>query len=89
MIEINGLSGLEDPYLVLLEREMYELLGSNMTRIIPDTDPNWRSPAEFERWKNEVLRIGLSQGTQHLLLVDGQGLRGFVSFTVPEGGAEV
>lgn len=64
-----------------LVRCMYELLGSNMTAMIPGSPADWRSENAFQRWRNDVFLGPVQQNTRHLLLSDGLGLRGFLSYT--------
>ena len=85
-LEIDNRSPQNDPIMV---RQMYDLLGSNMTSMFGQTDPGWRSDEEFQKWKTDVFTVGLEKGTRHILLSDEQGLRGFISFTAPEGELEV
>lgn len=70
-------------------RQMYELLGSNMTQVIPTSGSDWRSDAAFAKWRKDVFERNLSEGTRHLLLFDQRGLRGFVSYTAPPGAKEI
>lgn len=89
MIEIDAQSPERDPEFSVWARAMYDLLGSNMTSILGHDGPDWRTDDEFRKWKEGVLLDGLGKGTFHLLLVDGQGLRGFLSFSVPLAGTEI
>lgn len=72
-----------------LVRQMYELLGSNMIQIVGGEWPNWRSNAEFSRWKNEVFLGEVHDYTSHFLVIDAIGLRGFLSYTAPPHAEEV
>ena len=38
-----------------LVRQMYDLLGANMTQIIDDANRDWQADAEFRKWKAGVL----------------------------------
>ena len=89
MIELDAQSEGGDPEFAVWAREMYYLLGANMTSILGQDGPDWRTEDEFRKWSNGVLLAGLLKDTFHLLLVDGQGLRGFLSFSAPSGSAEI
>lgn len=62
-------------------RCMYELMGSNMTKVIQTAPADWRRDDQFEKWRNQVFLGAVQQRTVHLLLSDGVGLRGFLSYT--------
>lgn len=72
-----------------LVRQMYKLLGENMTRIVGKATPGWKSDAEFSRWKRDVFLGDGHRNKSHLLLLDEEGLRGFLSYTAPDVGAEI
>lgn len=89
MIEIDAQSQERDPEFAVWARAMYDLLGSNMTSILGHDGPDWRTDDEFQKWRKEILLDGLGKRTFHVLLVDGQGLRGFLSFSAPPTGSEI
>ena len=89
MIEIDANSPVTDPEFSAWAREMYDLLGSNMTSILGHDGPDWRTDDEFRKWEKGVLLDGLGKGTIYLLLLDGQGLRGFLSFSAPPTVTEI
>ena len=89
MIEVDAGSPKSDPEFAMWAREMYFLLGANMTSILGHDGPDWRTEDEFRKWRDGVLLAGLAKDTCHLLLVDRQGLRGFLSFSVPIDSAEI
>ena len=73
----------------VLIRRMSDLLGSNMTRVIGETGVDWQSDAGYEKWKRDVFLGDVQKDTTHLLALDSEGLRGFVSYTVPPEGEGV
>lgn len=89
MIEIDGDSPQRDHDFAVWARAMYDLLGSNMTSILGHNGPDWQTDDEFKKWEKGVLLDGLGKGTFHLLLVDGQGLRGFLSFSAPSTATDI
>ena len=89
MIELDAQSPGSDPEFAVWAREMYYLLGDNMTSILGHDGPDWRTEDELRKWRDRVLLTGLVKDAFHLLLVDGQGLRGFLSFSAPSGSAEI
>lgn len=70
-------------------RSMYELMGSNMTEVIPGSAPDWREESHFQKWRSEVFLGDGQRDTCHLLLSDGTGLRGFLSYTPSADGDEI
>jgi len=64
-----------------LVRQMYDLLGTNMTQIVAGANADWQSDAAFSKWKNEVFLGEVHRHTSHLLVLDEKGLRGFLSYT--------
>ena len=72
-----------------LVRQMYDLLGANMTQIIGGTSLDWQSDTEFGKWKNGVFLGEVQKHTSHLLVIDEKGLRGFLSYTIAPDTAEV
>jgi len=64
-------------------RQMSDLLGSNMTRLTGCTHIDWQSDANFQKWKHKVFLGDVQKHTRHILLVDDDGLKGFISYTVP------
>lgn len=89
LIEVDARSPDTDPEFEIRARQMWYLLASNMTSILGHDGPDWRTEDDFSKWKDGVLLAGLVKDTFHLLLVDAQGLRGFLSFTVPPGGTDI
>jgi hypothetical protein len=89
IIEIDKHTSQVDPQFYVWIRQMYNLLGSNMTSILGHDGTDWRGEAEFKKWRDEVLLIGLAKDTSHILLVDGDALRGFLSFAAPSDGTEI
>ena len=88
-LEIDSRSPQDDSGMADMVRQMYDLLGSNMTAMLGHSGPDWRSTDEFHKWKTNVFIAGLEKGTRHVFLSDELGLRGSVSFTAPAGGTEV
>lgn len=72
-----------------LVRQMYDLLGGNMTEIVGESSRDWQSDAQFSRWKNRVFLGDVQSNTSHLLLVDQKGLRGFLSYTARPDTTEI
>jgi hypothetical protein len=70
-------------------RQMYDLLGSNMVPIIGGTGPEWRSDAEFYKWRDGVFLGEVQKDTRHILLLDETGLRGFLSYTAASDGVDI
>lgn len=71
----------------IIIRQMYNLLGSNMTQIINDSKLNWQSAEEFNKWKQNVFLS--DNDTQHILVFDSRGLRGFISYTAKNESSEI
>jgi hypothetical protein len=89
MIEINAQSPESDADFPERSREMYYLMGENMTHILGEEGPDWRTEVEFRKWKNDVLLVGLAKDTIHILLLDSRGLRGFLSYSTPSGSSDI
>ena len=70
-------------------RQMYELLGGNMTEIVECASGDWRSDSEFSNWRRGVFLGAVQAHTSHLLLLDDKGVRGFLSYTAPPDTAEI
>ena len=66
---------------VSLVRQMYALLGGNMTRILGEAGPDWESEDAFTAWRDEVFWGDIQADTSHVLVLDDVGLRGFLSYT--------
>jgi len=68
-------------------RQMYDLLGTNMTKILGETSPDWRSDVEFDEWRDNVFLGDVQFHTSHVLLLDKKELRGLLSYTAcPDSG---
>lgn len=89
MIEIAPDHGEKSALPETMVRQMYELLGGNMTQIMGESDSTWRSDAEFLKWKNNVFLGAVHSNTSHILLIDQNGLRGFLSYTVAPEANEI
>ena len=89
IVEIDADNVKRRPVAETTIRKMYDLLGSNMARIIPTSGPDWETPEEFEKWKRDVFLDKLRKRTRHILLLDNDNLKGFVSYTVPVEGTEI
>ena len=72
---------------VSIVRKMYELLGTNMTAIVPSYH-DWKADDEFQKWE-ELFFKNLDRGTKHVLFLDGNDLRGFISYTIDRAKDEV
>ena len=89
MIEISSDPTAKPAVPVSLVREMYDLLGANMTEIVKGATPDWRSSAEFEKWRKRVFLGEVQAHTSHLLAVDETGIRGFLSYTAAPDAPDV
>jgi hypothetical protein len=70
-------------------RSMYQLIGLNMTIIIPGSKPDWQSEDSFQMWRRVVFLGPVQRNTVHLLHSDGVGLRGFLSYTPSAENGEI
>lgn len=68
---------------------MYDLLGENMTRIVEGASGDWRSDEEFGTWRSGVFLADVQADTSHLLVLDEDGLRGFLSYTTSTESGEI
>jgi hypothetical protein len=89
LIEIDKVSIQTHPDLVGWARKIYHLLGSNMTTLLGDDGIDWRAESAFKQWEKDVYLIGLTTGTTYIVMTDDSEVRGFLSFTAPDGQTEV